>query len=192
MGSHGTTVQTHRVFLRPAAIFFLATGLFTTAGCAEMQKPGVKAKPIGRIAFTVDDTGLPTFEAVVNGQKVRLFLDTGGYKTLALKQEAIARLGLPYEGASQKANDAQRQTYISRSFTASSLKAGSLDLTAIHGADLPPMEGSHSYPQDGYIGYGLLKDYLLVFDYPMGELRLFSKDDLHAMQTECGDGATFT
>lgn len=159
---------------------------FVLSGCM----PGASARrvqPVATIALTVDHTGLPSFDATVNGQGVHLFLDTGGYKPLALKQDVIHRIGIAYDAASASASDAQGHAYVARSFDLHDFKAGSLSLAPLRGADLPDL-GTHAYPQDGYLGYGVLKNYVLVIDYAGGKVSLYTPADGRAvLEQQCGE-----
>lgn len=161
------------------------TLLLVLVGCSGHEtRPSIT--PVARIPFVLDATGLPTFAATVDGSPVRLFLDTGGYKAIALKQDAIRRTGVAYDASSASANDAQGHAYVARSFTAASFNAGSLSLSPARGADLPDF-GSHGYPQDGYVGYGVLKNYVLVIDYSRGDISMYDPADGPAvLRSECG------
>lgn len=166
--------------------FALALLAIATVGCSRDATRQARPEPIARIPFSVDKTGLPTFDAQVDGASVRLFVDTGGYKPIALKQDVIRRLGLSYDNGSSGANDAQGRVYTTRPFTANYFRAGSLALSPAHGADLPDL-GTHAYPQDGYLGYGVLKNHALVIDYAKGELLMYAPAAGSAMLArECG------
>lgn len=170
--------------------FALALLAVAAAGCSHDATRQARPEPIARIPFSVDETGLPTFGAQVDGASVRLFIDTGGYKPIALKQDVIRRLGLSYDNGSSGANDAQGRAYTTRPFTATNFRAGSLALSPAHGADLPDL-GTHAYPQDGYLGYGVLKNHVLVIDYARGELLMYAPTAGSAILAhECG-GKTF-
>ena len=171
---------------RPIARWFALALLVTVIGCSHDAAREASLEPIARISFSVEESGLPTFSARVNGDPVQLFIDTGGYKPIALKQDVIRRLSLPYDDGSSSANDAQGQSYTARSFTATSFQAGSLSLSPAHGADLPNL-GTHAYPQDGYLGYGVLKNHTLVIDYARGELLMYAPSAGSAvLARECG------
>lgn len=175
---------------RLVARWFALVLLATTSGCSHDATRQARLEPIARILFSVDESGLPTFSAWIEGKPVRLFIDTGGYKPIALKQDVIRRLGLSYDDGSNSANDAQGQAYTARSFTATNFQAGSLSLSPAHGADLPNL-GTHAYPQDGYLGYGVLKSHALVVDYARGELLMYAPSTGSAvLARECG-GKTF-
>lgn len=171
---------------RPVARWFALALLVTVTGCSHDAARQARLEPIARIPFSVEGSGLPTFSARINGEPVRLFIDTGGYKPIALKQGVIRRFSLSYDDGSSSANDAQGQAYTTRSFTATSFQAGSLSLSPAHGADLPNL-GTHAYPQDGYLGYGVLKSYALVVDYARGELLMYAPSAGSAvLARECG------
>ena len=177
----------YRVATRWIALGLLA---ITTTGCSHDATHQAEPEPeaIARVPFSVNETGLPTVDARIDGASVRLFIDTGGYKPIALKQGVIRHLGLSYDKGSSSANDAQGQTYRTRSFTVKQFQAGSLVLSPAHGADLPVL-ATHAYPQDGYLGYGVLKNHILVIDYAKGELLMYAPAGGSAvLEDECGGG----
>lgn len=53
---------------------------------------------------------------------------------------------------------------------------------AVEGAEFPGGPAGI----DGYVGFGLLDRYVVGFDYPKAEMRLYSPDDSRVLDEECG------
>lgn len=136
------------------------------------------------IPFTVDQTGLPTFEAKIDGKPVSLFLDFGGYKNLSLKQHVLENLEVTYKNETEHFTSSTGVLSTVKTFTAHNFQAGTVRLSTIDGASLP--DGLYRFPQDGYLGFGFLKAFLVVFDYAHGEARLYPSNNPKLMQSECG------
>jgi hypothetical protein len=137
-----------------------------------------------RIPFKVDQTGLPTFNAEIGGKPVLLFLDFGGSKSLTLKQQVLDRLAIKYEIKTQKITLWTGVSSLVKTFTAPNFKAGTLQLSTIAGTVLP--DDAYHFPQDGTLGFGFLKSFLVIFDYVNNEVRLYPGNNAKAMRDECG------
>ncbi len=175
------------------------------AGCALVapaiaQVTSSSSGDVIRIPFEVNRTGLPTLNVVVNKAPRSVFLDYGGYAALAIKTRALAGAAVTFTGEVQRSGDAQGNELISRKFNAPVISAGSGTWRNVSGTELPESP-AFRFPQDGYVGFALLRSYLSVFDYEKGELRLYSAGDRQAMARECGaekfpiqvvDGVTLT
>jgi len=137
-----------------------------------------------RIPFHLESrSNLPTVMATVAGKPVSLLLDLGGYHAIALKPVVAQALAVDFGGGNRTLGDSSGVERISRDFTASKLVVGDLVLDHLEGGEL---RGHDNLPQDGYLGLGLLQNYLVVFDYPKEELRLYPAGASAAMQAECG------
>ncbi|WP_430391313.1 hypothetical protein [Dyella sp. 20L07] len=150
-------------------------GWWGMVGCAAALDAPLK------LPFQVE-SGLPTVKAIVGGKPVNLILDLGGFQGLALKPSVAASTPLSFTGQEVHWRNAEGQDFTSRNFNAH-VSVGSLDLSEVAGGELGGNEG---FPQDGYLGLGVLRHYLAVFDYPQGELRLYASGLAAAMQAECG------
>lgn len=155
--------------------------LFSTAALATAAPD----RPI-RVPFTLD-SNLPVVRATVSGKPVSLILDLGGFSALALTKEALRTAPVKFSGMSQSWRNAMGQVFTTRLFTAPDLDAGELKIGTVNGIELASQPGANGMKQDGYIGFGLLRHYLAVFDYPDQELRLYTAGSAGAMKSECGD-----
>lgn len=158
---------------------------------APTRSQSLPGEPVATIPFVLDNHGFPAFQATIAGKNANLYIDTGGYKALALIPDSARRLSVRYdpESSSRDANNYQGRNYVSHTFSASLFEAGSLRLPEIRGGDLSQFSLPNSN-LDGYIGIELLKNYLMVFDYKKGELRLYAPSDASDLSRECG-GSSF-
>lgn len=153
------------------------------AGTSVTGAEGTAITPLV-IPFQIDETGLPTFHAMVNGKPRVLFLDLGGKMPLALKSSAAEDSDVAYTGATQHFVSSNGTSSDVKSFKARDFEAGTVRLESIDGSTLP--DSLYSFPQDGYLGSGFLRRFLVVFDYRHGEARLYSSNNLEVMHRECG------
>lgn len=174
--------------LRKCMVGVIALGLFVAAFAGPQVSATASAihqvSPI-RVPFETNGTGLPTVVVKINGAPVILFLDYGGYAQLAVKTEALGLTAVRFTGDVQKSRDAQGHERVSRKFIAQALSAGSGNWHDVSGTDLPASP-AFRFPQSGYLGFGLMKSYLAVFDYAGKELRLYPSGDRKALDRECG------
>jgi hypothetical protein len=175
--------------LRKCMVGIIAVGL-SHAAYASPRAPGSpglanpNSGPI-RIPFETNDTGLPTVVVKIDSVPVTLFLDYGGYAELAVKTEALGPTSVRFTGDVQKSRDAQGHEHVSRKFIAQTLSIGAGSWRDVSGTELPASP-AFRFPQSGYLGFGLMKSYLAVFDYPRNELRLYPPGDRRALNKECG------
>lgn len=113
-----------------------------------------------------------------------LFIDLGAFSPFALTAAGLVAAPVAFDGTSTAWRDAMGATYVSRNFVANGLELGGVGFGEVRGIEYFPHAGA-SLPQAGYIGVGLLRDYLAVFDYPAGMLTLYASGDGAAMSDSC-------
>lgn len=128
--------------------------------------------------------GLPTVQASLGDKPLSLMLDLGNYQVVGLKTAVLDRLPVTFSGDVERYGDASGHVFTSRIYHATGLTAGGLHVSQFDGNELA---GDPGYSQDGLIGFGLLRNYQLVFDYPNGELRLYPADAAGVLRRECGN-----
>jgi hypothetical protein len=170
-------------FLAMIALLVLTPGS-AFAGSSGIGKQQV-LDPL-RIPFTVDETGLPTFVASIDGKPISLFLDFGSSKTLAIKQSVLKKLSVSYGDAAGHFTSWTGLVSKVKPFTAHNFSAGTIRRSTIDGTSLP--DHLYNFPQDGSLGFGFLRNFLVVFDYAHGEVRLYPPNNPVALQKECGAG----
>jgi len=130
--------------------------------------------------------GLPTIQATVGGKSVSLILDLGGGSMLALTTASLQKVTVNFTGKTHQFSDSAGNITRTRDYIAPHFVSGGLVLDQLAGNEL---SGRKSFPWDGYLGIGVLKRYLLVFDYPQHELRLYPSGARAVMRKECGDAS---
>ncbi len=129
------------------------------------------------------ESGLPTVHATLSGKPVSLIIDLGGFSPLALNKEKLSVVPVEFSKRLDHWQDANGHVFATRTYLARNLVAGGLMLAGLHGSELTVPLASG---QDGYLGFGLLSNYLVVFDYPGSELRLYPSGSGTALREECG------
>ena len=129
---------------------------------------------------------LPTAKITVGGKVIPLFIDLGGYLPIALTQGALRQATVNYTGTSDKWKDSTGAIHESKRFVAPDVTIAGASFGDLQGAEFSFQEGPDAADPKGYIGFGLLKNYLLVFDYKMSMLRLYRSGDSGAITAECG------
>jgi hypothetical protein len=150
-------------------------GALLAAGIADARA----SAPV-TVRFETTDP-VPTVTAVLNGQRFRLFIDLGGYASLALTHRAATSAGsVPIEGTTRYTTAIGTQHVVPR-FRIDSFRISTTDFGPIEGDEFP------SSPEgfDGYLGYGWLRRYVVVFDYGAGQMRLYPAGDGNAISKEC-------
>jgi len=126
-------------------------------------------------------TGLPVLRATVSGQPVLLIVDLGGYKGIALTPEALKKLSVNYDSRVESWRNSAGEVFHAKLFSASDVKIGEQSVGSVDG-----IEYATTIPGvDGYIGFAVLKNFTLVFDYPHNELRIYPPTSA-ALASECG------
>jgi hypothetical protein len=121
----------------------------------------------------------------VAGKPVNLFIDLGGFSPISLSTGALSNVPVNFLGSSVRYQDISGTIHVSREFTANNVKLGGTDFGNLRG-----VEFFHSTEalarQSGYIGFGLLEKFLLVFDYPGKTLGIYQSGNVAAMVDKCG------
>ena len=129
---------------------------------------------------------LPTAKVNVGGQSIPLFIDLGGHLPVALSKGALRQVKVNYTGTSLKWRDWTGTIHESKRFVAPDVMIAGTSFGDLQGAEFNFPESADAADPKGYIGFGLLKNYLLVFDYILGVLRLYPSGDPTAIEAECG------
>jgi hypothetical protein len=142
--------------------------------------------PIARAAlihFTLQSR-LPTIEALVDQTPVTLVLDLGMYKPIALSTSALETVPVLFTGLADRYRDGSGTLFVQRAFIVRNLVIDSLRLSQV-----PGVEFNTNEEQAGTIGFGLLKEYVMIFDYTQSELRLFPIGTRLRSLPQCGPKA---
>lgn len=146
------------------------------------------ASPLAELELDIRDR-LSYVTVPVAGVPLRLMVDLGGFAAIALTTDELARVTVtPRDGKIVSLNAAGEKV-AARRFSVPSLAMGALPMNDVDGIELvySGTPGTTPPERNGYIGLGLLRDYLVVVDYPRRRLRLHRGGDAIALKRECGD-----
>src|SRR5258706_8947702 len=161
----------------------LASLLLCTA-CSIAPEKGERVPPLAEIPVEIRNR-LPTVDVRVSGQPLRLFLDLGGHRAIALTTSELLRIPVRFNDSSDQFRNSKDQVLTSRRFLAEGVFLGSFDLGDLEGGE--SIFGDSAPPdRNGYIGMPVLGRYLLVIDYPQKRVRLYASGNTTAMTDECG------
>jgi hypothetical protein len=164
----------------PRRFKLLAAQLLSGFSLTAVQFPAVAAADT--ISFQLSNR-LPTFQASLNGVAVSLFIDLGGYQQLSLTPEGLDRVKVDLLPGTESWRDSSGAIHTSRRYIVKDAKFGSLHFDRIDGGEFYVPQGQSFRGADGYVGFGLLRRYLVVFDYLKSEVRLYP--DATPLQDAC-------
>jgi hypothetical protein len=163
----------------------IVTSTLLCVGCALQSPPPVRlSEPLAEIPIEVRH-GLPTVEVRVSGETLKLFLDLGGHRGIALTPAELDRARVRFVGTSNKFRSSTGQTLESRDFIAENVMLANFPLGNVEGGE-SIFGGAAPPDRNGYIGMPILGQYLLVTDYAARRIRLYRSGDQAALEQECG------
>jgi hypothetical protein len=132
-------------------------------------------------------SGMPTATVSIGATPLKLFVDLGGYGSIALTGAELRRVEVQYLPDPMRSTNASGEIYEGRRFTARGVSLGGVLLGDLEGREFIFPETAAPPDRNGYIGFALLSRFLLVVDYPGKSLRLYPSGSKEAMIRECGD-----
>ena len=166
-------------------IYFRAVSLLTALLLSAHSAFAAVPEVLTKIPFELRSQ-LPTAKISVGGKAIPLFIDLGGYLPISLTKGALRQVTVNYTGTSDKWKDSTGTIHESKRFVAPNVVIAGTSFGDVQGAESLFPESPDAADPKGYIGFGLLKKYLLVFDYVLGVLRLYPSGDPTAIEAECG------
>ena len=163
----------------------IVTSALLCVGCAMPSPPSIPvSKPLAEIPIEIRH-GLPTVEVRVAGETLKLFLDLGGHRGIALTTAELDRTNVRFLGTSSKFRNSKGQILESRNFIAENVMLADFPLGNVEGGE---SNFGDSVPPDrnGYIGMPVLGRYLFVTDYAARRVRFYRSGDEAALESECG------
>lgn len=146
------------------------------------QSPQVPKLP-ATIPFVMK-SDLPVVRVGIGDTQFELLLDLGGYHGLAIASDVLAKVPVTLLKGSDRVRDSDGKAYQAKRFLASNVIVEGVPVGDLIGGEFPA--NSLPKPLKGFIGWGFLKQYLLVLDYNARELRLYDRADTDALRRECG------
>jgi len=152
-------------------------------GMASAQSLLVPKLP-AKIPFSMT-SDLPVVRVTIGERQFELLLDLGGYHAIALSTNALPDVPLTFLKGTDRMRDSNGKVYEARRFVATNVSIEGVPVGDLTGGELLPLIVLPK-PLKGLIGWGFLKNYLLVFDFNARELRLYDRADADALRRECG------
>lgn len=126
-------------------------------------------------------------DLVIGTTSLKAHIDTGGYLTLGVVPEALRRLDIRFEAATETRTDGGGAKFTGRTFTVPQLTLGGHDFQDVPGYErMQQSHGSFGGPAlfDAVIGRDFLRQFaVVVVDYPNERLELYEEADVTAV---CG------
>jgi hypothetical protein len=157
------------------------------SACSTVQPSLNQSKPGPFVELPIElRHRLPTVEVLVSGQPFKLFLDLGGFHAISLTTAELARARVRFHDSSHEFMNSAGTMFESRRFIAPNVVIGGVSFGDLEGGEFL-FDGAVAPPDNnGYIGMGLLGQYLVVLDYPAKRVRLYQSGDVRAFESECG------
>lgn len=155
--------------------------------CSTVQPHLSPSKPVPLADIPIElRQRLPNVDVLISDQRFKLFLDLGGFHAISLTTAELARADVQLLDGPHEFMNSAGKMFESRRFTAPRVAMGGVSFGELEGGEfvfdqaLAPPDGN------GYIGIGLLGQFLVVLDYPAAHVRLYASGDGRAFEAECG------
>lgn len=165
-----------------AKIMILLTSFGVTLAVAGASLSQGKSELV-EVPFELENR-LPTVTATVAGKPVKLFIDLGGYRGIALVARKEGDIELNYSDHMERWRNSEGKVFTSRLFSVSSVKTDAADFGSLEGIELPAED--RTFVQDGYLGFPALSRFLVVLDYPNQRVRFYPSGSKEDLKGECG------
>lgn len=129
---------------------------------------------------------LPTVDVLVSGQPFKLFLDLGGFHAISLTTAELSRSNVRFLESPHEFMNSAGTIFESRRFVAPNVVIGGVSFGDLEGGEFLFNDAVAPPERNGYIGIGLLGQFLVVLDYPAQRVRLYQSGDARALELECG------
>ncbi len=131
-------------------------------------------------------SGMPTIAVRVDGIPFELFVDLAGYAAVGLTPAELAQMDVQYVAEPTRSVNAAGTIVETRRFVVPDLVLGDTRFENLQGSEFVAPAESMPPDRNGYIGFALLSQFLLVIDYPRRTLRLFRSGEPGVLLYECG------
>jgi hypothetical protein len=155
--------------------------------CSTIQPNPDRSKPTPLVDIPIElRQRLPNIDVLISGERFKLFLDLGGFHAISLTTAELGRADVQWRDSSHEFMNSAGKMFESRRFIASSVAIGGVSFGELEGGEFVFDEALAPPDRNGYIGMGLLGQFLVVFDYPARHVRLYRSGDGRAFEAECG------
>jgi hypothetical protein len=157
------------------------------AACSTVQPISNLSKPAPLLDIPIElRQRLPNVDVLISGQRFKLFLDLGGFHAISLTTAELGRVEVRFLDSPHEFMNSAGRMFESRRFTAASVAIGGLSFGELEGGEFVFDDALAPPDRNGYIGMGLLGQFLVVLDYPARHVRLYRSGDDRAIEAECG------
>jgi hypothetical protein len=155
--------------------------------CSTVDPRLEQAKPVPLVEIPIElRQRLPNVEVLISGQRFKLFVDLGGFHAISLTTAELERADVRLVDNPDTFFNSAGKMFESRRFTAPDVVIGGASFGELDGGELLFDDALAPPDRNGYIGMGLLGQFLVVLDYPARRIRLYPSGDGRALAAECG------
>jgi hypothetical protein len=155
--------------------------------CSTVQPKLDSSKPVPLVDIPIElRQRLPNIDVMISGQRFKLFLDLGGFHAMSLTTAELGRVDVQWHDSPHEFMNSAGKMFESRRFTVASVAIGGVSFGELEGGEFVFDEALAPPDRNGYIGMGLLGQFLVVLDYPARRVRLYRSGDGRAFDAECG------
>jgi hypothetical protein len=155
--------------------------------CSTVEPRLEQSKPVPLVEIPIElRQRLPNVEVLISGQRFKLFLDLGGFHAISLTTTELDRAHVQLVDNPDTFFNSAGRMFESRRFTAPDVVIGGASFGELDGGELLFDDALAPPDRNGYIGMGLLGQFLVVLDYPARRVRLYPSGDSRALAAECG------
>jgi hypothetical protein len=155
--------------------------------CSTTQPPLATSPPVPLVEIPIElRQRLPNVEVRISGQRFKLFLDLGGFHAVSLTRVELGRADVHWVESPHTFMNSAGKMFESRQFIAPNVVIGGASFGDLEGGEFLFDDALAPPDRNGYIGMGLLGQFLVVLDYPARRVRLYPSGDRRALAVECG------
>ena len=129
---------------------------------------------------------LPNIDVLISGRRFKLFLDLGGFHAISLTPAELDRADVQVLDGPHTLMNSAGKMFEARRFIVPNVVIGGVSFSDQEGGEFLFDEALAPPDRNGYIGMGLLGQFLVVLDYPAKRVRLYPSGDRRAFAAECG------
>jgi hypothetical protein len=178
--------QASRRCIRAPQLHPGAFGLFLSLLCASAARGASEITVV-----PVELKGGNNFATIwIGGVALRTVIDTGGYRTIGISPDALAKIQVRFTGTTTERTDGSGIRFTGRDFLIPELRLGNGVFHNVQGFERhQAASGNFGGPPlfDALIGRDFLQRYALVVDYPQGRFELHPASSGRSV---CGPPAT--
>jgi hypothetical protein len=140
------------------------------------------ARPLASIPFRLP-YNIPVVDGAIGEQPVAFIVDTGSFAELALPMDLMPQGKQPASSVPSSVANSEGMRLAPPSIEVRNVRLGDFEVgSLVAHSDVPGARVEHG----ALLGYGFLKRFIFVIDYPARRLVLYRQDDEHVIEEICG------